>query len=121
MNGLKADESAVAERASAQKRTAMFGGISLAMFCAGAVVAFVMGQAGSGLSGEDGLGAVVGAGFLFVGGSVLATLSGVVSLWRREIPRWPAVTGLALSAIPVAYALLCVLIFAYAILTQPHR
>jgi len=67
------------------------------------------------------MGSVFNAAVWFLGGSVLAVASGAGSLIRRESPRWPAVTSLALGAIPVAYGLLSVIFIALGILTANRR
>jgi hypothetical protein len=82
------------------QRSPVFGLSSLFAFCGAATGAIYITTRPPGLSSELGMGLLVGAAIVFCCGSILSLSFAVFGIVRKETPRWPSITGIALSVVP---------------------
>lgn len=93
---------AISEEPAKQARKAIFGSLSLLVFCGAVFVILFFGLTDppSGYSGEQALGRLLRGLVLGCNACVLSVAYAITGLIRRERPRWPAITGLALGLLP---------------------
>ncbi len=86
--------------ATATKRSAVFGTLSLVAFCAAALIGIGMIMSIASQTEEmASFDAIAGIGFGFIA-CVVSRILGMVGVAREERPVWPAVVGFLLSIVP---------------------
>ena|SRR5580692_1288030 len=92
----------ISEDLTRQGKKAIYGYLSLFVFGVAIAICafFLLTASSSGYVGDEGFGYVILGFILSCSACIVSVCIALVGLWRRERPRWPAITGLALSGLP---------------------